>query len=242
MILPISLYKNTDINPEKITTTETDSGLAVVLYVANLVESNAKDLSKNTFTTLLNKPIRCNDCGSGLLQLRIEITKFLHVLSEKYSSVHMDKSSPVHYPSVFHYATNDASEFASSTSQASLHSDDTGDSAWQPSEKESLSSTESTSKLNCDRCQNDKMSVDTDSLVSNNLTASHSSTRKTTRDYPKDNGCDDKPPSQYKFLIPILDNFSIYENFHRSNSYVPIDCDNSEDNGCDGELKMYGEF
>jgi hypothetical protein len=107
----------------------------------------------------------------------------------------MGKSSPVHYLCIFHYATNDASEFASSTSQASLHSDDTGDSAWQPSEKESLSSTESTSKLYCDKCQNDKMSVDTDSLVSNNLTASHSSTRKTTRVYPKDNGCDDKPPS-----------------------------------------------
>jgi hypothetical protein len=67
LILPISLYKNTEINPAKITTTETDSGLAVVIYVANLVESNAKDLSKNT--ALLNKTIRCNDCGSDLLQL-----------------------------------------------------------------------------------------------------------------------------------------------------------------------------
>jgi hypothetical protein len=48
-------YKKTDINPAKISKTETDSGLAVVLYVANLVESDAKDLSKNNFGNLLNK-------------------------------------------------------------------------------------------------------------------------------------------------------------------------------------------
>jgi hypothetical protein len=69
LILPISFYKKIDIIPAKITTTETDSGLAVALYVANLVESDAKDLSKNTFATLLNKTIRCNDGGSSLLQL-----------------------------------------------------------------------------------------------------------------------------------------------------------------------------
>ncbi len=80
LILPISWYINkSDINPAKITKTETDSGLAVVLYVANLVESDVKDLSKNTFGNLLNKRIRCKDGGSSLQQLWVEITKFLHV-------------------------------------------------------------------------------------------------------------------------------------------------------------------
>jgi hypothetical protein len=210
--------------------------------VANLVESDAKDLSKNTFATLLNKTIRCNDGGSSLLQLRVEITKFLHVLSEKYSSVHMCDSSAVHYPSVFYSASNDASEFANSTSKASSHSDDTGDSVWQPSENEFLSSTESTSKLSCHECQNNKMSVDTDNLVSDNLTCLNTSTRKITKEDTKDNGCDGEPPSQCKFQIPIFGKFSIYEKFPISYSYVPIDCDDSEDNGCNGELQMYGEF
>jgi hypothetical protein len=70
LILPISCYIiKTDINLAKITTTETDSGLAVGLYVANLVESDAEDLSKNTFAALLNKTIKCNDGGSSLQQL-----------------------------------------------------------------------------------------------------------------------------------------------------------------------------
>ncbi len=70
LILPISCYiKQTDINPAKITKTETGSGLAVVLYVANLVESDAKDLFKNNFGNLLNKTIRCNDGGSSFQQL-----------------------------------------------------------------------------------------------------------------------------------------------------------------------------
>jgi hypothetical protein len=73
------------------------------------------------------------------------MTKFLLVLSEKYSSVHMYDSSAVHYPSVFYSASNDASEFGNSTSQASSPSEDTVDSIWQSSEKESLCSTESTS-------------------------------------------------------------------------------------------------
>jgi hypothetical protein len=86
LILPISCYiKKTDINPAKITKTETDSGLAVVLYVANVVELDAKNLSKNTFGNLLNKTIRSNDGGSSLQQLWVEITEFLFVLSEKYS-------------------------------------------------------------------------------------------------------------------------------------------------------------
>ncbi len=135
------LYKKTDINPGKITKTETDSGLAVVLYVANVVESDAKDLSKNTFGNLLNNTIRSNDGGSSLQQLQVEITEYLLVLSEKYSSVHMCDSSAVHYPSVFHSASDDASEFKNSTSQASSPSEDTVDSVWQPSEKESSCST-----------------------------------------------------------------------------------------------------
>jgi hypothetical protein len=162
--------------------------------VANLVESDAKDLSKNTCNNLLNKTIRCNDGGSSLQQLRVEITKFLLVLLEKYSSVHMCDSSAVPYPSVFHSASNDASEFANSTSQTSSHTDNTVDYVWQPSEKESLCSTESTSKCSCDVCQNDKMSVDTDSLVSENLTCSNTRTRKISKDGTKDNGCDGKSP------------------------------------------------
>ncbi len=110
--------------------------------MANLVESDAKDLSMNTFGNLLNKTIRCNDGGSSLQQLRVEITKFLLVLSDKDSSVHMCDSSAVHYPSAFHSASDDASEFANSTSQASSHTDDTVDSIWHPSEKESSCSTE----------------------------------------------------------------------------------------------------
>jgi hypothetical protein len=43
----------------------------------------------------------------------------------------MCDSSAVHYPSVFHSASDDASEFADSTSQASSPSDDTVDSVWQ---------------------------------------------------------------------------------------------------------------
>jgi hypothetical protein len=212
------VYKKTDINPAKITKTETDSGLTVVLYVANLVESDAKDLSKNTFGNLLNKTIRCNDGGSRLQQLWVEITKFLLVLSEKYSSVHMCDSSAVHYPSVFHSASDDASEFANSTSQASSHTEDTVDSAWQHSEKESSCSTESTSKCSCDICQNDKMSVDTDSLVSENLTCSNTSTMKISKDDNKDNGCEGKPRFLCKFQISIFGKFSIYKKFPGSYS------------------------
>ena len=136
MILPISCYIiKADKNPAKITTTETDSGL----------ESDAKDLCKNTFATLLNETIKCYDSGSSLQQLWVEMTKFLLVLSEKYSSVNMYDSSAVHYPSVFSSASNDASEFDNSTSQASSSSEDTVDSVRQSSEKESLCSTESTS-------------------------------------------------------------------------------------------------
>jgi hypothetical protein len=219
LILPISWFikKPTSIQ-QKITKTETDSGLAFVLNVANLVESDAKDLSKNNFGNLLNKTIRCNDGGSNLQQLWVEITKFLHVLSEKYSSVYMCDSSAVHYPSVFHSASNDASEFPNLTSQASSHTDNTVDSVWQPSEKESSCSTESTSKCSCDVCQNDKMSVDTDSLVSENLTCSNTSMRKISKDDSKDNGCDGKPPFLCKFQISIFGNYSIYENFPGSYS------------------------
>ncbi len=200
------------------TKTETDSGLAVVLYVANLVESDVKDLSKNTFDNLLNKTIRCNDGGSSLQQLWVKITKFLLVLLEKYSSVHMCDSSAVHYPSVFHSASNDASEFAHSTSQASSHTDDTVDSVWQLSDKESSCNTESTSKRSCDVCQNDKMSVDTDCLVSENLTCFNTSMRTISKDNTKDNGCDGKPPFLRKFQISIFGNFSIYEKFSGSYS------------------------
>jgi hypothetical protein len=186
--------------------------------VANLVKSDVKDLSKNTFGNLLNKTIRCNDGGSSLPQLWVEITKFLLVLSEKYSSVHMCDSSAVHYSSVFHSGSDDASEFANSTSQASSHTDDTVDSIWQPSEKKSSCSTESTSKRSCDVCQNDKMSVDTDSLVSENLTCSNTSARKISKDDTKDNGCDGKPPFLCKFQISILGIFFIYGKFSGSYS------------------------
>jgi hypothetical protein len=139
------------------------------------------------------------------------MTKFLPVLSEKYSSVHMYDSSAVHYPSVFSSASNDASEFDNSTSQASSHSEDTVDSIWQSSEKESSCSTESTSKLSYDICQNDKMFVDTDSLVSDNLTCLNTSTRKISKEDTKDNGCDSEPPSQCTFQVPIFGYFSIYK-------------------------------
>ncbi len=86
------------------------------------------------------------------------------------------------------------------------------------------------------------MSVDTDSKVSENLTCSNTSTRKISKDNTKDNGCDDEPPSQCKFQIPIFGKFSIYENFPRSYSYVSIDCDDSEDNGCDIEPLIHGDF
>jgi hypothetical protein len=141
-----------------------------------------------------------------------------------------------------HSASNDASEFANSTSQASSPSDDTVDSIWQLSEKDSLYSSESASKLSCDICKNDKMSVDTDCLVSEKLTCSNTSTRKISKEDTKDNGCDGEPPSQCKFQIPIFENFSIYEKFPRSYSYVFIDCDDSEDNGCDVEPLIHGEY
>jgi hypothetical protein len=166
----------------------------------------------------LNKIIRCNEGGSSLQQLWVEITKFLLVLLEKYSSVHMCDSSAVHYPSVFHSASDDANEFANSTSQASSCTDDTVDSVWQPSEKESSCSTKSTSKRSCDVCQNDKMSVDTDNLVSENLTCSNTSTRNFSKDDTKDNGCNGKPPFLHKFQISIFEKISIYEKFPGSYS------------------------
>ncbi len=198
--------------------------------MVNLVESDGKKLSKNTFGNLLNKTIKCNDGGSSLQQLRVEITKFLLVLLEKCSSIYMCNTSAVHYPSIFHSASNDASEFANCTSQASSSSDNTGDSIWQPSVKDSSCSTESTSELSCDICQNDKMFVDTDSLVSENLTCSNTSTRKISKEDTKDNWCDGEPPSQCKFQIPIFGNYSIYEKIPRSYSSVSIDCEDSEDN------------
>jgi hypothetical protein len=154
----------------------------------------------------------------------------------------MCDSSTVHYPSVFYSASNDASEFANSTSQASSHSDNTVDSDWQPSEKESSCSTESTSKRSCDVCQNDKMSVDTDSLVSENLTCLNTSTRKISKDNTNDNGCDSKPPFLCKCQISTFGNFSIYEKFPGSYSYISIGCDDSEDNRCDIEPLIHGEF
>ncbi len=172
--------------------------------MANLVESDANDLSKNTFGNLLTKTIKCNDGGSSLQQLWVEITKFLLVLSEKYSSVYTCDSSAVHYLSVSHSASNDASEFANYTSQASSPYKDTVDSILQLTEKESSCSSESASKLSCDTCQNDKMSVDTDSLVSENLTCSNISMRKISKEDTKGNGCDGEPPSQCKFQIPIF--------------------------------------
>ncbi len=210
--------------------------------MANVVESNATDLSKNTFGNLLNKTIRSNDGGSSLQQLWVEITKFLLVLLEKYSSVHMCDASAVHYPSVFHSDSNDASEFGNSTSQAFSPSEDTVDSVWQPSEKESSCSTESTSKLSYDICQNDKMFVDTENLVSDNLTCLNTSTRKISKEDTKDNGCDSEPPSQCKFQISIFGKFSIYEKFPGLYIYVSIGCDDSEDNGCDVEPLIHGEF
>jgi hypothetical protein len=153
-----------------------------------------------------------------LQQLWVEITKFLLVLLEKYSSVHVCDFSAVHYPSVFHSASNDDSEFANSTSQAFSHTDNTVDSVWQPSEKEAPCSTESTSKRSCDVCQNDKMSVDTDSLVSEKLTCSNTIGRKISKDDTKDNGCDGKPPFLRKLQISIFEKFSIYEKFPGSYS------------------------
>ncbi len=218
LILTISWYIKNDINPAKITKTETDSGLAVVLYVANLVELDAKDLSKNTFGNLLNKTIRCNDGGSSLQQLRVEITKFLLVLLEKYSSVHMCDSSAVHYPVYFTQLTMMLVNLLILPCQISSHTDDTVDSIWQPSEKEFSCSTESTSKCSCDVCQNDKMSVDNDSLVSENLTCSNTSTKKISKYDTKDNGCDGKPPFLCQFQISIFEKISIYENFPGSYS------------------------
>jgi hypothetical protein len=135
----------------------------------------------------------------------------------------MCDSSAIHYPSVLHSASNDASEFANSTSQVSSLYNDTVDSVWQLSEKESSCSSESASKLSCDicQCQNIKMSVDTDSLVSENLTCLNTSTRKISKEDTKDNGCDGEPPSQCKFRIPICGKFSIYEKFPRSNAPTP---------------------
>jgi hypothetical protein len=153
----------------------------------------------------------------------------------------MCDSSAVYYPSVFYSASGDASEFANSTSQASSPSDDTVDSVWQLSAKESSCSCESASKL-CDICQNDKMSVNTDSLVSENLTCLNTRTRKISKEDTKDNGCDGEPPSQCKFQIPIFGNLSIHEKFPRSYRYISIDCDDSEDNGCDVEPLIHGEF
>jgi hypothetical protein len=150
--------------------------------------------------------------------------------------------SAVHYPSVFHSAPDEASEFANSTSHASSPSDDTVDSVWQLSENESLCSSESASKLSCDICQNDNISVDTDSLVSENLTCLNTSTRKISKEDTKDNEFEGEHPSQGKFQIPIFGKFSIYDKFPRSYSYVSIDCDDSEDNGCDIEILIHGEF
>ncbi len=198
-------------------------------------------MSKNTFGNLLNETIRSNDSGSSLQQLWVEITEFLLVLSEKYSSVQMCDSSAVHHPSVFHSASDDASEFGNSTSQASSSSEDTVDSIWQPSEKESSCSTESTSKLSYDICQNDKMFVDTDSLVSDNLTCSNTSTRKISKEDTTDNGCDSEPPSQCKFQISIFGNFPIMKNF-LDPTVTYLCCDDSEDNGCDIEPLIHGEF
>jgi hypothetical protein len=63
------LSKKNYFNPAKITTTESDSGLAVVLFVANLVELDADDLSKTSLANLLNKTIKCIDGGSSLQEL-----------------------------------------------------------------------------------------------------------------------------------------------------------------------------
>jgi hypothetical protein len=73
------------------------------------------------------------------------------------------------------------------------------------------------------------MFVDIDSLVSDNLTCSNTSTRKIAKEDTKDNGCDSEPPSQCKFQISIFGIFSIYEKFPGSCSYVSIGCDDSED-------------
>ena len=55
------------------------------------------------------------------------------------------------------------------------------------------------------------MFVDTDSLVSDNLTCSNTSTRKISKEDTKDNGCDSEPPSQCTFQNPIFGYFSIYK-------------------------------
>jgi hypothetical protein len=86
------------------------------------------------------------------------------------------------------------------------------------------------------------MSVDTDSLVSENLTYSNTSTRKISKDDTKDNGCDSIIPFLCKCQISIFGNFSIYEKFPGYYSYVSIGCDDSEDNGCDVEPLIHGEF
>ncbi len=182
------LSKKTGVSPANITTTESDSGLAVVLYIANHVELDADDFSKTSFVNLLNKTIKCNDGGSSLQELRLEIANFLLVLLEKYSSVCV--CDPLlHYPSVFRSASNDASEFANSISQASSSLDNTGDSIWQLSENKSLHSSELASKLSCGICHNDMMSIDNDSLVSKNLTCPNTSMRKISNEDSKDNIC-----------------------------------------------------
>ncbi len=78
--------------------------------------------------------------------------------------------------------------------------------------------------------------------MSENLTCSNTSTRKISKDDTKDNGCDGKPPFLCKFQISIFGNFSIYEKFPGSYSYVSIGFGDSEDNGCDVEPLIHGEF
>ncbi len=60
------------------------------------------------------------------------------------------------------------------------------------------------------------MSIDNDSQVSGNLICLNTSMKTILNEDSKDNGCDGEPPSQCKFQIPILGNFSIYEKFPRS--------------------------
>jgi hypothetical protein len=139
--------------------------------------------------------------------------------------------SLLHYPSVFYSVSDNASEFSNSTSQALSSSNNTGDSIWQLSENNSLRSSELASKLSCGISQNDMMSIDNDSLVSENLTCANTSARKISNEDSKDNLYDGEPPSQCKFQIPIFGNFSIYEKFQRSYSHVSISCEDSEDMG-----------
>jgi hypothetical protein len=208
------LWHNTDINTAKIIANQSDSGLAIVLYVANLVHSDTSDLSKNSFGNVLTKTIKCNNGGSSLQQLRVQITSFMLVLAKKYSSVYLCDSSQ-QCPSNFHSTSDDGSKSVLSTSQASSSSNDSGDSIWQPtSDKDSSGSSESATNLTYD------MSVDTNNQVPDNLTFSNITMGKISNEENEDNRHDWKGSTQSKFQFRNRGNFSFFEKFPTSYSCV----------------------